>query len=460
MGPKVLLSFLGTNKYVRCSYYFDGDRSNPVKNVEFLQEALIRYLCAEWDSSDRIVIFVTEEAEKRNWNENGHTEDNSEHTSDQLDNNASHGLKYYIDQLGLSARISDVRVPAGNSEDEMWKIFNIVYEQINDGDEVYLDITHGFRSLPMLAVVLLDYLKVVRKTSVGGIFYGAFESMGPAYKVKGLPLQERLAPVLDLTSFHTLQKWVRGADNFLRFGLTDTISTAIKEGVSVKMRNETSTPEEKQRAIVENRFAKHLDRIYPIFSTARGKQIQDGKVFANVQKDIETLAESGIEFQALTPLLKQMSAKIEAFKENEVMNGFHAAEWCSKHGMVQQGITILLEAITTYTLIDMKCDDYVDHDNREMCSRSMNEISMHERGTSGEAEDNEVPAVKTNARMLQYFSEHRDIANAFAHLVEKRNDINHAGMRKDASTPQRLEKALGKHLDLVLSIIKMRDSRN
>jgi len=66
-------------------------------------------------------------------------------------------------------------IPFATTTDEQAIILNRLASEISEGDEVVLDVTHGFRHLPMLALVAAQYLKYVRQVTVSEIFYGAWE---------------------------------------------------------------------------------------------------------------------------------------------------------------------------------------------------------------------------------------------------------------------------------------------
>jgi len=182
---RLYLSFLGTNNYVPCIYWLG---TKDFKNVRFVQEATIELECRNWGPDDRIRIFTTEEAHKKNWLDGGHFSDHGA----PLD-----GLKSCIGKLNLKASVQNVSIPDGKDETEFWSIFDKVFEEIHTGDEIVLDITHALRSIPLLANAVLNYSKVLKGISIRRIYYGAFEVLGPVEKVKQLPLEERRARILD-----------------------------------------------------------------------------------------------------------------------------------------------------------------------------------------------------------------------------------------------------------------------
>jgi CRISPR-associated DxTHG motif protein len=110
---------------------------------------------------DRVVIFTTEKAFQANWLDNGHID---QKTGTPKKRN---GLEQCIAALGLKCEVVNTSIPDGRNEMEIWKLFRIFEKQIPSDSEVYVDITHSFRSLPMLAMVALNYAKITKKISIG-----------------------------------------------------------------------------------------------------------------------------------------------------------------------------------------------------------------------------------------------------------------------------------------------------
>jgi len=69
--------------------------------------------------------------------------------------------------------------------------------RVSAGEQVILDITHGFRHLPLLALVAARYLTHVRQAVVTDIFYGALEMT-----------ESGVTPVLELGGLLRMLDWV------------------------------------------------------------------------------------------------------------------------------------------------------------------------------------------------------------------------------------------------------------
>jgi len=110
------------------------------------------------------------------------------------------------------------------SETELWEIFAAITNSVPAGCELHLDITHGFRSLPLIVFIALSYLRTTRNVTIGGIHYGAWEERN-----QGVGSSPEVAPVFDITPFLTLLDWNAAADQFLQTGSADRISQLLSE---------------------------------------------------------------------------------------------------------------------------------------------------------------------------------------------------------------------------------------
>ncbi|WPX08776.1 TIGR02221 family CRISPR-associated protein [Anaerocellum danielii] len=101
--------------------------------------------------------------------------------------------------------IEAVTIPRGFNDSEIWQIFDIVTSHIDESDQILFDITHGYRYLPMLEIVMLNFLKTVKNIEILGIYYSIFET------------KEVKKPILNLTPFIDLLDLSIGINAFLTF---------------------------------------------------------------------------------------------------------------------------------------------------------------------------------------------------------------------------------------------------
>lgn len=83
---------------------------------------------------------------------------------------------------------------------------------LNSNDEVYVDITHSFRSLPLMLMNTLIYLRNAssRNITIRAVSYGMLDVMREMEAEQG----ERFAPVVSLDSVLQMNEWISAASSF------------------------------------------------------------------------------------------------------------------------------------------------------------------------------------------------------------------------------------------------------
>jgi len=120
----------------------------------------------------------------------------------------------------------------GMNELEIFENFNLIIklqDELKDGDEIYLDITHSFRSNAFWMFLVMNYLTDVedKNITVKAITYGMFEAQ-----------KDGVAPVVDLNAFYKILQWIKGANNFKNYGNSYLIQENIENGqLSKKLKN-------------------------------------------------------------------------------------------------------------------------------------------------------------------------------------------------------------------------------
>jgi len=102
----------------------------------------------------------------------------------------------------------------GLNERELWHNFDVfmqIGELLKPDDEIYLDITHAFRSIPLFNYLMLDLVGILRsnnKIRLGGLYYGMLDVIG----------ELGYAPIVDLSPLYKITLWSRAAYDFINFG--------------------------------------------------------------------------------------------------------------------------------------------------------------------------------------------------------------------------------------------------
>lgn len=403
MGRKVFITFLGTGKYKECIYTYSNKESEV---VTYVQTATIKLFAPDFD---KYFVFCTELASSTHF-ENLNRE--------------------------VGGKFSKIDIPEGVSEEEIWKIFQLVFDVLEENDEVVFDVTHSFRSIPMLGITLLQYAKFIKNIQVIGIYYGAFEKLGrPGEIEEKYPNPEsRKVPLLNLTSFSVLQDWANSGSQFITTGNSTKLLQVT--GESIKPILAESRGKDKE-AVEIREINSLLEKISEDFSTNRGKNFLKASSILKVVHKITHL--EGSLLPAFKPILEKLKRELDNYRVNDKNNLLQAVQWCIDKELVQQGITQLQEA--TITILCKKLNhEYFNKEKRNIISSYLGfginqpEEKWKELLTSKDA--------KRVISELKGIDNIEDIAKAFQALSEKRNDINHGGYLCKSVESKKFKQAL------------------
>lgn len=418
MARKVFISFLGASNYGECTYVRSPFKS---ESTRYIQVATLEYLEAKkWNSTDVALILLTDTAEKRNWVDNGHKDDDG-NVIEQT------GLKSELEKMHLPIELKPIKnLPNGNNEEEIWSIFTSLYGRLEEGDELYFDLTHGFRYLPMLVLVMGNYAKFLKGATVKNITYGNYE---------GRNRNTNEALIVDLMPLTALQDWTFAAADFTKNGNGDRLEKLTKEQVKKE-----SQLTKKQIARYEE-FASSIKSVVEDFKTCRGVNIARLVNINKMNRIMDYINSINKEIVPLSYILQEINKNFSLFHDNEeVANGFRAVDWCLKHGLLQQATTMLEETIVTFFAIRHGiCIQ--DHRMRDCVNNAIwicsNEFENKYEEWNQNAKDNKliIQSLLEDDKMTRVF------CSRFRTLAEgTRNDINHAGMRCNPKTSKDLEK--------------------
>ena len=409
MARKVFISFLGTNNYLDTHYELGGRQSSLVR---FIQEALLELAFNDWTADDHIYIFGTDGDEgsyKKNWLDNGQSDKNGPIIQP--------GLKTQLTNMGLKTPFDFEFIPEGFSSDDVWKMMEIITGKLEQGDEIHLDVTHAFRSIPMLATTLFNYTQFMLGTTLASVHYGAFEKLGPRYKVEKIPEEDRIAPIIDMTDIVRLQDFTDAASSLTEFGRIKKIGEHLS--------NQSSFGKKIQGWLKEIKI--QISRLDDYITTCRLADIRKGKYMSEI-----THYSQMVKCNANTPgmvvmMLDKLLQELEQFKPCECDANIEAAiGWTRKYDMLPQSYTLAREYVLyciANQFAEHKPAGYDEKDFREYISGIL----------SISDQDIEADNIKGNlsthielTRQLLNNSTIRRLRKPYWDLGDARNTINHA----------------------------------
>lgn len=444
MARKVFISVLGASFYEK-SRYGKSETGFVSNETRFVQQATLEYLKAkEWNENDIAYILITDKAKTDNW--------------DKTITRRKHYTRGGEDYMGLEKVIEDMNLPFrpvplfikdGNNEDEMWSIFQKLYENLQEGDQIYFDLTHSFRYIPMLVLVLGNYAKFLKHTTVCSITYGNYEV--------GRLREDKISPIIDLLPLTMLQDWTFAAADLIRNGNIQRLQELTKENALPPMLRARGR-RNIERATVEqplSRYVEELGNMLTDMKLCLGPNILNGQSVKAINDQYENVTNHYSDLVApIRPIIDTIQDTFKTFKTTteidpvEIQNGYEAARWCYEHQLYQQAFTILDENITTQFCM------LLETDTEEYEERKASNALLRHRNYQEDDWKSEKITDNVRQKVQRNLYEKKPVANYIlaytdmAHWIhQKRNTYNHASMTNKQLSQADIDE-LGKKLEL------------
>ncbi len=199
--------------------HFEIDKTIYIGTVGSMWDNLYSYYCNKYNlKEDEDYTFELLEASSNATQDSEFSEIN---------------IKKFNDIFEGKARI--ILTKFGMNTNEIFENFNLIMEignMLNDGDEIYLDITHSFRSNAMWMFLVINYITNVldKNVEVKMISYGMFEAKYKKEVIENGETKEiEISPVVNLKAFFDLMKWIKGANELKNYGNAYTILEMVED---------------------------------------------------------------------------------------------------------------------------------------------------------------------------------------------------------------------------------------
>ncbi|HAT4313937.1 TIGR02221 family CRISPR-associated protein [Clostridium perfringens] len=424
---KKFISVLGAGnhegKYKECIYTWD----NKSFKTEYIQEAIAHIFCSDWGKEDKIIIFTTEKSAGLHWN-------------------AENTLK---DRLDKKFNATNRMIPFGSNSDEQWELFDTIFNSLEEGDEVIVDITQSFRTIPMFLIIILNYAKVLKNIKVSGIYYGAYDA-----KTKNADGVD-VAPIFDLKMYDLIMDITNGINTFLKTGNSSVLAETCSEINNEAYRNNDSSLKNMNITVTSlNNFAKAI-------MTCRGNLMIKDKdksiywAYKTMEENLNQYEDSEDNLsKALNPLFEKVKEETKSFDDIDVVkNGISTVEWCINKGFIQQGITALEETIKTFTcvyinkMLNKNLDLYDEKHREDICNTVLN--SQRFEITEKEKYYEVINEILSSGIIPE------GLLKLEIQISDLRNDTNHFAMRKEKiNSLNKMESKLKSYFKDFLEIIE------
>ena len=157
----------------------EREKAVHIYPTRFIQQASLELVGANgWTEEDRVIIFLTKKARELNWNKT--ITERKRYGKDTPE--PYKGLEAVLQEMNLKAQVEDKDIKDGMNKEEIWEVFQTIYDTLQEGDELHLDLTHSFRFLPMLLLVLGNYAKFLKGITIKTSFTATMRRATPKMK--------------------------------------------------------------------------------------------------------------------------------------------------------------------------------------------------------------------------------------------------------------------------------------
>lgn len=344
---KVLISSLGTGEKKDGSYKTANYKiNNHVYTTSFVADALMQELRIDklflvgtkksiWDEAYN--IFTNKDNEDISYYEDLYTKKESGEI-------VSKDLEEFDQALPDGSR--SFIIDYGVDEDELWSNFEkflAIAEYIGDGDELYIDITHSFRSLSLMSFVMTQFASSIsdKNLKISGVYYGMFE-----YSFES---EDKSTPIVDIKILLEIQEWIKAIDAIKNYSDFNHL---------IRLLDENNIEKD-----VQNTFL-NLNNNISLANIASLRQF-----IQTAAKKIKTINSSENKIvKLLAPEILKLVEELEQNQESAFQ--YRLAKWFHKNKNYALSYIALYESIITKSCEFLKYDIH-DHTQRENAKRSI-----------------------------------------------------------------------------------------
>lgn len=396
-----IITFLGRNPR-ETQYQWDGE----IYPAHVFPQVLHKRLAGRYD---RMLVFVTQEAKEE---------------------------VLPLLEPENNPQLVPVDIPTPKTEADYWALFEGLTEEVDEGDTVIFDITHGFRSIPFLVFLAAAYLKAAKGVTLEGIYYGALE-MGPP------------APVIDLSPFASLLDWLAATSQFIRTGSAADLAQVLREGRPAgrsSVRNLAGQLEGLSLALMLG---------YPLEAMRRADEF--GRALGTVSEDARVLPAP---FQLLLDRLRgEYAARALAEPKSDVRGNLRIQldliDWYVANRQIVQAMTVAREWVISALAWRATGRLVLDPGERGRWEDAVNTVAP-----AGGAKKPAAPREPVDLRLSA--NEEQALRKLWGTLRGLRNDLAHAGMKPSPTSPEKIVRNTDKvreQISNLAALLGVRESR-
>jgi hypothetical protein len=293
-----VISFLGISKMNETSYALDSHPDVKVK-TRFAGYAVHRLF-----NADETMVFCTSAAQG-NYN-------------------------LLINAHPDAQDFRKIDIPDGMNTTQMWQIFQLLTDQVIDGDYLIVDVSNSFRSLPIIVSAALNFLQEVRNVTIYQVVYGAYDLHASIDTT-----------IVNLQPFVDINKWVNATHSFIHYAQGEELARLLQQ-LSTSPRDPWREIGQKMRELTTALQLVSLPDIGVYAYQLKGLVDQAPQQFSG-------------QYAPINALLKQVASEYASFATvsdvpGELRRQQHIMQWYLNHNLYAQAILLAREWMVSFSL--------------------------------------------------------------------------------------------------------------
>lgn len=401
-----LLTFLGDGTYSQTTYVL-GTYECQAKFAPVASAAHLK--------ADSVTVFLTEEAEQSRFAT----------------------LRADLEAVRPGIEIVPISIQHGRNETELWQIFSQIQAAVGLDKEVAFDITHGLRSSPLLGLLAAAFLRSSGTIQLRGVFYGAYDVRDK---------ENNRTPIFDLTSMIVLLDWSAAADRFVRTGDARFLASLV-----VERRKELALDAQNDRALKDQagklgHLSNALSDISRSLALLRPEDVMESVAkLPGYVEGARPALERSLGTLPFSSLLQRVTESYQplAFRDPKDTGRMaerleverHMIHWYAEHEHWMQAISLSREWLVSWTMFHLHLEDLLSE-------RDTTENILGEQAHAYRKFREQKPEREFDLANLRSVPQAVSALELWLELADRRNDIDHAGMRNNPMSADRLIKGI------------------
>ncbi len=400
---RIYISFLGAGDYKKTQYCFNG---KTAPSTTYVQAAELTLFGTGY--FDKIFLVMTETSRNKHFEM----------------------LKDELSAAGITS-VYSIGITEELGPEHHWSWFENILSCIDHGDELTVDLTHGYRIIPIVFSTALNFLQKAKNISIHSVLYGAFEK------------DNDNSPIVDLKAFYAINEW------------TDAVSRLIEDADPGKLARVAE--KDTSGTLKEFEDPELINAFDSLTASLKNVDVHNVRKMAEHAIELINTKESAASVTGKI-LLQLVKEKFVSLVSGEPASGRYDANYFSmqlaiiklliEHKLFMQAYTVMREFIGSLGLIEMNAKARIGNkkgrNQRQKAEVFVNMLQNAEaqwnfKGDKKRMQESLMP-IYEKFNTADQIHELRDICTD---LVQYRNGFDHAWTAKKEAFHDIDEKGIG-----------------